>query len=65
MFEDMMSISEQAEIRSWKRAMGRGFRHRCPNCGKGHMFGKFLKVADSCNICGAHIIDNVDASYFG
>ncbi len=34
-------------------AMGRGFVGRCPACGKGRLFGRFLKVADRCNVCGA------------
>jgi len=25
---------------------------RCPNCGEGHLFGRFLKVADHCEVCG-------------
>ena len=24
----------------------------CPRCGKGHMFHGFLKLADSCEVCG-------------
>ncbi len=41
-----------AEARSVWQAMGRGFLGRCPHCGKGKIFGKFLKVADSCDVCG-------------
>jgi uncharacterized protein (DUF983 family) len=33
-------------------AFKRGLRCRCPNCGKGHLFRKFLKVADRCEVCG-------------
>ena len=33
-------------------AMRRGFMLRCPNCGKGSLFGRFLKVADHCPACG-------------
>ncbi|MDR3468965.1 MAG: DUF983 domain-containing protein [Xanthobacteraceae bacterium] len=33
------------------QAMARGFRGRCPNCGEGHMFRAFLKVADHCPAC--------------
>jgi uncharacterized protein (DUF983 family) len=46
---------EAAEHRSWKQAMWRGFTCSCPACGKGHMFGKFLKVADSCDACGEEL----------
>jgi uncharacterized protein (DUF983 family) len=41
--------------RSWKQAMWRGIRCACPNCGKGHLFRKFLKVADTCNSCGEEL----------
>lgn len=34
------------------QAMSRGFRGRCPHCGDGRLFRKFLKVADSCQVCG-------------
>jgi uncharacterized protein (DUF983 family) len=33
-------------------AMWRGFRGRCPNCGKGKLFRAFLKVTDRCDACG-------------
>ena len=33
-------------------AMRRGFLGRCPACGKGRLFGRFLKVADRCDACG-------------
>jgi uncharacterized protein (DUF983 family) len=33
-------------------ALARGFSMRCPNCGRGHLFGRFLKVADHCETCG-------------
>ena len=34
------------------RAMARGFRRRCPNCGEGHIFEGYLKVRPSCPVCG-------------
>lgn len=34
------------------KAVSRGFAMRCPKCGKGHLFGRFLKVADHCDVCG-------------
>jgi uncharacterized protein (DUF983 family) len=34
------------------KAMWRGFLGKCPNCGKGPLFARFLKVADHCEQCG-------------
>jgi uncharacterized protein (DUF983 family) len=36
-------------------AMWRGFRGKCPACGEGHMFRKYLKVADNCPACGEEL----------
>ena len=33
-------------------ALWRGFTGRCPNCGEGKLFRRFLKVADHCAVCG-------------
>jgi uncharacterized protein (DUF983 family) len=33
----------------------RGLRGRCPCCGKGRMFGAFLKVKDRCDVCGEEL----------
>jgi uncharacterized protein (DUF983 family) len=35
----------------WK-AIFRGMRGRCPNCGEGKIFCRFLKIADRCPACG-------------
>ncbi len=37
------------------RAMSRGFLGRCPECGRGHIFRAFLKVADRCPDCGTEL----------
>jgi uncharacterized protein (DUF983 family) len=37
---------------SLTEALWRGFKMRCPNCDKGRLFGRFLKVADHCSECG-------------
>jgi uncharacterized protein (DUF983 family) len=44
----------QIPISSRTAATGvkRGLRLRCPNCGKGHLFRSFLKVSESCEVCG-------------
>jgi uncharacterized protein (DUF983 family) len=33
-------------------AIKRGLKGRCPACGKGRIFGKWLKVNDTCADCG-------------
>lgn len=33
-------------------AIRSGLLCRCPNCGKGKLFGGFLRVADTCAMCG-------------
>lgn len=37
------------------RAMFRGLRGRCPNCGEGRMFRAYLKVADNCPVCAEEL----------
>jgi uncharacterized protein (DUF983 family) len=32
--------------------MWRGFLGKCSSCGKGSLFGRFLKVTDQCERCG-------------
>ena len=29
-----------------------GWKGLCPRCGKGHMFGSWLKIVDTCEHCG-------------
>ena len=36
---------------SMKLALLRGARCKCPECGEGRLFGKFLKVVESCPSC--------------
>ncbi|SES10402.1 DUF983 domain-containing protein [Rhizobium sp. NFR03] len=37
------------------RSIRRGLFNRCPNCGQGRMFGRFLKVKDTCSVCGEEL----------
>lgn len=46
-----MSITYPKDNRPTRIAMLRGFKHRCPNCGKGPLFWKYLKVVDTCSSC--------------
>jgi uncharacterized protein (DUF983 family) len=36
-------------------AMKRGLRQRCPSCGTGSLYGKYLKVVDACAVCGTEL----------
>ncbi len=36
-------------------ALLRGWRQRCPACGTGAMYGKYLKVVDTCATCGQEL----------
>lgn len=33
-------------------ALERGLLGKCPNCGRGHVFDGFLRVARQCEVCG-------------
>jgi uncharacterized protein (DUF983 family) len=37
------------------QALRRGAAQKCPACGKGKLYGKYLKVADSCPACGEEL----------
>lgn len=41
--------------RSVAKAMWRGFRLTCPQCGKGRLFRKFLKATPDCTHCHADL----------
>jgi uncharacterized protein (DUF983 family) len=46
------SPPEKAEPRKVWTAIGKGLRHRCPNCGEGQLFSSYLKVNRECPNCG-------------
>jgi uncharacterized protein (DUF983 family) len=46
----MISYNHSPSRDIWN-ALLRGWRGRCPNCGQGHLFRAFLKVADACPAC--------------
>src|SRR5690606_18806750 len=45
-------VADAADDRPLRPAMLRGWRMRCPNCGAGHMLRSYLKVRDTCPVCG-------------
>ena len=45
-------MAAMAEIRHpLGRSVGRGLKHRCPACGEGKLFRRYLKVSPRCEIC--------------
>lgn len=44
------------------KLLGRGLRRRCPRCGGGDLFPKFLTMVDDCPGCGLHF--ERDAGYW-
>ncbi|MDJ1157198.1 DUF983 domain-containing protein [Chelatococcus sp. SYSU_G07232] len=41
--------------RDWWTAVRRGLACRCPACGRGRVFGRFLKVEPQCAACGEEL----------
>ncbi|MDO7834037.1 DUF983 domain-containing protein [Sphingobium sp. HBC34] len=39
-------------------AIGHGLRGRCPACGEGAMFARFLKTVPACTTCGLRLDDH-------
>ena len=46
--------SESARRDLWT-SLKRGFVGHCPHCGKGRMFGRYLKTAAQCEACGERL----------
>ncbi|MCW5714362.1 MAG: DUF983 domain-containing protein [Bauldia sp.] len=49
---DLNEGEGEGEKRHVWQSIRRGVRCRCPNCGEGRMFNRFLKVAPTCPACG-------------
>jgi len=45
------SAAQASPARDTKSAMLRGWRRKCPNCGRGQMLKSYLKVSDTCTVC--------------
>jgi uncharacterized protein (DUF983 family) len=44
-----------SSTRSWKQAIWRGACRKCPACGAGPVFRRFMKVAETCANCGEEL----------
>ena len=50
-----VSSSTAPKNRSVFQALKKGLRRKCPHCGKGNIFLKYLKVNDKCANCGEEL----------
>lgn len=50
-----MSLSEAPTRAGLVKSMARGFLGRCPHCGEGRIFGRYLKVRPECEACGLEL----------
>lgn len=51
MTDQTVEIMAHDDRPTWP-ALVKGFRCKCPNCGKGQLLHSYLKVNDTCNECG-------------
>jgi uncharacterized protein (DUF983 family) len=47
----VIQTSPPPRDRSILKSLLRGVLLTCPNCGKGRLFEKFLRISDGCNVC--------------
>ena len=48
----MSAMSDAPSPRPVALGIKRGLKHRCPNCGEGELFARYLKVQPECEACG-------------
>lgn len=51
----MSDAQTQIDDRPTRPAVMRGLRCRCPQCGEGSLFTRYLKVADTCPTCAEEL----------
>jgi len=49
------TFAEEPPKRDIVQAMRRGAAQKCPACGVGRMYGRYLKVLDACPACGEEL----------
>jgi uncharacterized protein (DUF983 family) len=49
---DARDAAPDQPARPWRQSVGRGLHSKCPACGNGRLFGKFLKPVANCAACG-------------
>ncbi len=53
----------QFDLRRWLTHLGRGARRRCPNCGGGGLFRRWIVMSRSCPTCHL-VLDRNEPDYF-
>jgi uncharacterized protein (DUF983 family) len=53
--EGSQAPAPKEERRDVVQAMLRGARCRCPACGEGRLYNKYLKVVYACDVCGTEL----------
>ena len=53
--KDMSQRMETREPRNCWRAVKLGLRQRCPHCGQGKLYYKYLKPREACQACGEEL----------
>lgn len=51
-----VTVTTSKDERAVWPAVWNGMKVRCPHCGKGHLFRAYLKVADTCDVCGEELM---------
>lgn len=52
---DAARAADNGEERPVKPAVWRGWRRKCPQCGTGPLMKSYLKVRESCPVCGEEL----------
>ena len=52
-----MDVMSSTSSPSFLTGLKRGVMHRCPNCGDGRLYGRYLKVDADCEVCGHHLAE--------
>lgn len=53
--EDDRAQQSSHAHRDLAAALARGARFRCPACGEGRLYSRYLKVVDTCAVCGEEL----------
>ncbi len=49
-------VEDETADRDVRESMLRGWRRKCPNCGRGPLMKSYLKVRDTCPVCDEELL---------